>query len=157
MMTKKLNLLALCLGAAVTAFAADSTVPAHSSNQPLSSQIAAEARTAAKVAGDLAVSLKKKNADLSNLNDSVAAIEKGIAEINRLAAELDTKRAEIPAKQVAELDRIQKLSELMQVFLNNKKEMASEATTNRQMLRTQAEAVQTRAELIAKAAAKLGA
>lgn len=156
-MTKKLNLLALCLGAAVTAFAADSSVPARSSSQPLSSQIASEARTTAKVAGDLAVSLKKKNADLSNLNDSVATIEKSIAEINRLTAALAAKRAEMPAKQVAELDRIQKLSELMQVFLKNKKEMAAEGTANRQMLRTQAEAVQTRAELIAKAAAKLGA
>lgn len=156
MMTKHLNLLALCLGAAVTAFAADSNVAANSSSLPLSSQIASEARTTAKVAGELATTMKKKNADFSNLNESVAAIEKSVAEINRLAAELDAKRAEMPAKHAAEIDRIKQLSELMQVFLNNKKGLVPEGAAKREMIRVQAEAVKTRAALIVKSASKLG-
>jgi len=148
--------MALCLGAAAMAFAGGANDPAGSSAQQLSSQIVSEARATGKAAGELAAALKKKNADLSNLNESVMAIEKSAAEVSRLAAELDAKRAGMPAKDAAEVERIRQLSELMQVFLNNKKELAQEGAAKRDLIRVQAEAVQIRAALIAKSASKLG-
>jgi len=156
MMSKHVNLMALCLGAAAMAFAGGANDPAGSSAQQLSSQIASEARATGKAAGELAAALKKKNADLSNLNESVMAIEKSAAEVSRLAVELDAKRAGMPAKDAAEVERIRQLSELMQVFLNNKKELAQDGAAKRDLIRVQAEAVQIRAALIAKSASKLG-
>lgn len=155
-MIRNLNLMALCLGAAVTTFAADPNVPTAASSQPLSAQIASEARSAHKLASNVVESLKQKNASLDGVHESVSSIEKNITEINRLVAELDGKRATMSPKQIAELNRLKTLSETMQVFLNNKKQMAEAGAENRQMVRSQAMAVRQRAELIEKTALKIG-
>jgi prefoldin subunit 5 len=155
-MIRNLNLMALCLGAAVTAFAADPNVPTTASSQPLSAQIASEARSANKLASNIAETLKQKNASLESVHESVSSIEKNIAEINRLVAELDGRRATMSAKQIAELDRMKTLSETMQVFVTNKKQFAEAGAENRQMVRSQAQAVRQRAEMIEKAALKIG-
>ena len=155
-MIRNLNLMALCLGAAVTAFAADPNIPTTPSGQPLSTQIASEARSAHKLASNVVETLKQKNASLESVHESVSSIEKNITEINRLVAELDGKRATMSPKQIAELNRLKTLSETMQVFLNNKKQMAEAGAENRQMVRSQAMAVRQRAELIEKTALKIG-
>jgi len=156
-MTKQLNLLALCLGGALTVFAADSRVPATSTNQPLSNQIVSEARSAGKVAGELAAALKANNADATKITDSAAAIEKSLGEINRLAAQLDTNRASMKAKQIENLDRMKRVSETIQVFVNIKKDVAAASSEEaRAQLLDHALAVKLRAELIEKLATRIG-
>lgn len=155
-MIRNLNLMALCLGAAVTAFAADANVPTTASSQPLSAQIASEARSAHKLASNLIETLKQKSAPVTNLEEPVAAMEKNLAEITRLVAELDAKRATMSPKQVAEVDRLKVLTETMGVFLNNKKEMAASGAENRKVLLGQAQAVRHRAAIIEKSALKIG-
>ncbi|MBA3976447.1 MAG: hypothetical protein C0504_19745 [Candidatus Solibacter sp.] len=155
-MIRKLNLMALCLGAAVTAYAVDPTVPATASSQPLGAQIASEARSAYKLASNLVDTLKQKNTQAAAVNEPVAAIEKNLAEINRLVAELDAKRATLSPKQVAEVDRMKVLTQTMQVFVDQKKESAVNTAENRGILRSQAQAVRQRAELIEKSALRIG-
>ncbi|MBE0659973.1 MAG: hypothetical protein IH602_19930 [Bryobacteraceae bacterium] len=155
-MIRNLNLMALCLGAAVTAFAVEPTVPATASSQPLSAQIASEARSAHKLASNLIDNLKQKNATMTNLSEPVAAIEKNLSEINRLVAELDATRATMSPKQIVELDRIQVLTKTMQVFVDNKKEMSASGAGDRSSLRAQAQAVRQRAAIIEKSALKIG-
>lgn len=156
-MKKNIHLMALCLGAAVTAFAANPTVPASTNNQPLSVQIAGEARAAGKLAADLTEALKRKNADLTNVSESVATIEKSIASIEGLIAQLDASRATMTAAQIAELDRMKQVSGIMQVVFKNKKELASSSgEAVRQQLRAHALMVKERAELIEKSAKRIG-
>jgi hypothetical protein len=155
-MIRNLNLMALCLGAAATAFAVDPAVPATASNQPLSAQIASEARSAHKQASDLIATLKQKNAQVTGVNEPVAAIERNLSEINRLVAELDATRATMSPKQIVELDRIQVLTKTMQVFVDNKKEMSASGSGNRESLRAQTKAVRERAAIIEKSALKIG-
>jgi hypothetical protein len=155
-MIRNLNLMALCLGAAVTAFAADPNVSTTPSNQPLNAQIASEARSAHKLASNVVETLKQKNASLDSVHESVSSIEKNVAEINRLVAELESGRSAMNAKQLAELDRLKTLSQTMEVFFNNKKQLAEAGPENRQSVRSQAIAVRQRAELIEKAALKIG-
>jgi len=156
-MKNNMNLMALCLGVAVTAFAADATVPSSTNNQPLSVQIAGEARTAGKLAADLTEALSRKNADLTNVGESVATIEKSLTSIEGLIGQMDASRATMTAAQIVQLDRMKQVNDIMQVVFKNKKELASTTGEEaRQQLRAHALMVKQRAELIEKSAKRIG-
>ena len=155
-MKKSISALTLCLGMAVAAFAADPTVPG-ATQQPLNQQLMSEARSTAKLASDLMLKLKTPDADLSGLSASVETIEKNVAEVTSLVAQLEAKRSTMKPKQLEQLDRIKQLSELMQVYVNQKKEFAAAQNPEaRQQMRAYAQMVRDRATLIEKSAQRIG-
>lgn len=120
-------------------------------------QIASEAAEARKSAQEIAAAAKDKKADLSQVSGRIADVEQRVARINELVNQLETSRGEWNSVQQADVDRLKELATLLQIFLNNKKDVASQGigAADRTSLRNQALGVATRADLIQKTAAKL--
>ncbi|MBI4893094.1 MAG: hypothetical protein HY821_20895 [Acidobacteria bacterium] len=121
-------------------------------------KLLAESRSARQTASTLANQLKDKNADLSKVGDHIAAVEQNAAHIQQLLETLESNSGSFNAKQKEALDTSKKLAELMNVFLNNKKQMTQDGASSeeREAIRQQALGAAKRAELLEKNVMRMG-
>jgi septal ring factor EnvC (AmiA/AmiB activator) len=155
-MRTTLSVLALALGASGL-FAADVNGGAGSPKS-IADRLLAESRSVKQTANQMAEQLKRKDADLSKVNEHVASVHQGSENIQKLIAELEASGASFTAKQRESLDTSRKLAEVMDVFVDNKKTMVADGASSeeRNALRMQSLGTAKRAELIEKNVLRMG-
>ena len=155
-MRTTLSVITLALGTSML-FGADVNAGA-STPRNTAERLLAESRAARQTATQMAEHLKKKNADLSEVNEHIASVEESATKIQTLLKELETSTSNLNDRQRAALDRSVKLAEVMNVFLNNKKTMLADGASAEEIatMRAQAIGVAKRAELIEKSVSKMG-
>lgn len=151
-----LSVLTLALGTTVL-FGADLNAGA-STPKDTAARLLAESRATRQTAMQMAEQLKKKNADLSQMQQHLATVEQGATKIQSLLKELENSGATLNERQRASLETSHKLAEVMNVFVENKKTLVagSASREEREQLRGQALGVAKRAELIEKHVSKMG-
>jgi hypothetical protein len=149
-------MMTMALGATMV-FGADLNGSA-SAPKDTAAKLLAESRTARQTALQMAEQLKRKNADLGGMQEHVATVEQSAVKIQGLLKELENSGANFNERQRAALDMSQKLAEVMNVFVENKKTMVAGAATREEIsqFRGQALGVAKRAELIERHVAKMG-
>lgn len=144
---------AMLCAAALLAADADS----QASLKDMAQKLIAESRTAREMAMQIAEQLRK-SADTAAVRDQIPVLEQHAASIRQLIGDLESKGATLNAKQRQQLETARKVAEILNVFLENKKQMLNSVTSprDRDQVRYQAIGVAQRAEMIEKTIAKLG-
>jgi|GEM_PF-2734395 len=148
----KLGLALLC---ATTLLAADADSKA--ALKDTAQKLITESRTTREMAMQIAEQLRK-SADTGAIRDQIATLEQHAASIRQLIADLETKGTDLTAKQRQQLETARKVAEILNVFIENKKQMLASVTSprDREQVRYQAIGVAQRAEMIEKTISKLG-
>ena len=114
-------------------------VPALAATMNPAAQIATEAKTAAATASEMEAWLKNKNnKDFAALEAKMEQLRKSTGEIHTLASGLNSTSPNI--------DRVKQLAELLNVFVENKKNHLTGDEKNRSYLRAMAKGIAERAE-----------
>jgi septal ring factor EnvC (AmiA/AmiB activator) len=155
-MRTRFGLLVFALGASGL-FAADVSGGAGSP-KAIADRLLAESRSVKQTANQLAEQLKRKDADLSKMNEHVASVHQGSENIQKLIGELEASGVSLSSKQRESLDTSRKLAEVMDVFVDNKQTMVAEGASaeERNAVRMQALGTAKRAELIEKNVLRTG-
>jgi chromosome segregation ATPase len=143
----------------MTLVCALAVVPAGAnSNATVSQQLSTEARELKTLANDVAAQLKNKRADIAVAQSRLPEFTQKANEISRLIGEIEGSGLTLDSRRQQELDRLKKLSLTLNLFVENKKQMLDSggATAQRNLLRSHAVGVATRADLIGKSVRKLG-
>lgn len=116
-----------------------------------------ESRTTREMAMQIAEQLRR-SADTGAIRDQIATLEQHAASIRQLIADLESKGNELTARQRQQLETARKVAEILNVFIENKKQMLASVTSprEREQVRYQAIGVAQRAEMIEKTISKLG-
>jgi len=116
-----------------------------------------ESRTTREMAMQIAEQLRR-SADTGAIRDQIATLEQHAASIRQLIADLESKGNELTARQRQQLETARKVAEILNVFIENKKQMLASVTSprDREQVRYQAIGVAQRAEMIEKTISKLG-
>lgn len=152
-----LNSMILGLFAAAGMLANDATSNAVSPKQT-AEQLLTAATATRTAALDLMNQLKGKKADTSKVSEDVATIEKSAASIHTLLEQLESKKSELNSKQQAELPKAKQLADLLHLFLGQKKDLAADGVSaaERERIRSNAQMVARRAELLEKSVRRMG-
>ncbi len=129
----------------------------QASLKDMAQKLIKESRTTREMAMQIAEQLRK-TADTAAVRDQISVLEQHAASIRQLIGELESKSTALTAKQRQQLETARKVAEILNVFLENKKQMINSVTSlrDRDQVRYQAIGVAQRAELIEKTIAKLG-
>lgn len=148
----KLAMAMLC-AAALLAADADSRAALKETAQKLIT----ESRTTREMAMQIAEQLRK-SADTGAVRDQIATLEQHAASIRQLISELESKGTALTAKQRQQLETARKVADILNVFIENKKQMLNSVTSprDRDQVRYQAIGVAQRAEMIEKTISRLG-
>lgn len=148
----KLSLAMLC---AATLLAADADSKA--ALKETAQKLITESRTTREMAMQIAEQLRK-SADAGAVRDQIATLEQHAASIRELITELESKGANLTARQRQQLETARKVAEILNVFIENKKQMLASVTSprDRDQVRYQAIGVAQRAEMIEKTISRLG-
>ncbi|MGB9610680.1 MAG: hypothetical protein ACPL7M_06880 [Bryobacteraceae bacterium] len=147
--------LATAMLCAATLLAADADSKA--ALKDTAQKLITESRTTREMAMQIAEQLRK-SADTGAVRDQIATLEQHAASIRQLIADLESKGTELTAKQRQQLETARKVAEILNVFIENKKQMLASVTSprDREQVRYQAIGVAQRAEMIEKTISKLG-
>ena len=150
-MTLKLNMMILGLCAAAGLMAADVHSDAGTAKNT-AEKLLTEVKAARVASTDLAMQLKSKSADMSKVTEDVATVEKSAIAIQSLMETLESKSGELYSKQQANLSSAKQLSELLNVFVANKKNLVADGATpeERERIRAYALMVSQRADSLEK-------
>jgi RecA/RadA recombinase len=148
----KLGLALLC---ATTLLVADADSKA--ALKDTAQKLITESRTTREMAMQIAEQLRK-SADTGAIRDQIATLEQHAASIRQLIADLESKGSDLTAKQRQQLETARKVAEILNVFIENKKQMLASVTSprDRDQVRYQAIGVAQRAEMIEKTISRLG-
>lgn len=143
----------LLCSAALLAADADS----QASLKDMAQKLITESRTTREMAIQIAEQLRK-TADTASVRDQIPVLEQHAASIQRLIADLESQGTALAARQRQQLETARKVAEILNVFIENKKQMLSQVASprDRDQIRYQALGVAQRAEMIEKAISKLG-
>ncbi|GIU75632.1 MAG: hypothetical protein KatS3mg004_2719 [Bryobacteraceae bacterium] len=147
--------LATAMLCAATLLAADADSKA--ALKDTAQKLITESRTTREMAMQIAEQLRK-SADTGAIRDQIATLEQHAASIRQLIADLESKGNELTARQRQQLETARKVAEILNVFIENKKQMLASVTSprDREQVRYQAIGVAQRAEMIEKTISKLG-
>jgi RecA/RadA recombinase len=148
----KLGLALLC---ATTLLVADADSKA--ALKDTAQKLITESRTTREMAMQIAEQLRK-SADTGAIRDQIATLEQHAASIRQLITDLESKGSDLTAKQRQQLETARKVAEILNVFIENKKQMLASVTSprDREQVRYQAIGVAQRAEMIEKTISRLG-
>jgi len=148
----KLGLALLC---ATTLLVADADSKA--ALKDTAQKLITESRTTREMAMQIAEQLRK-SADTGAIRDQIATLEQHAASIRQLIADLESKGSDLTAKQRQQLETARKVAEILNVSIENKKQMLASVTSprDRDQVRYQAIGVAQRAEMIEKTISRLG-
>jgi hypothetical protein len=143
----------LLCAAGLLAAGTDSQASLKDTAQKLISESKATREMAMQIAEQL-----RKTADTGAVRDQIPVLEQHAASIRQLIDELESKGTALTAKQRQQLETARKVAEILNVFIENKKQMLSSVTSprDRDQVRYQAIGVAQRAEMIEKTVSKLG-
>jgi hypothetical protein len=116
-------------------------------------QIVTEARKTQQEALELAKVLKSKNADVAAATQMLDRLSQHALEVKNMIDATDT--SALDGRQKAEFERMKMASDVMAVFINNKRALLQDAGRNRALLRAKAEGIALRAALVEQSAIKL--
>jgi septal ring factor EnvC (AmiA/AmiB activator) len=133
-------------------------IPASANwNTQTAQQLSSEARELRTMANDVAAQLKSKQADIAAVEARLEQFTQRAGEINRLVDEMAQSGLTLDARQQREFDRLKMLASLLNVFVDNKKQLieSGNAASQRELLRAHAVGVAARADLIEKTVRKI--
>ncbi|MEJ5369956.1 MAG: hypothetical protein WHT08_16705 [Bryobacteraceae bacterium] len=142
----------LCAASLLAADADEKT-----SLRDMAQKLITESRATREMAMQIADQLRK-SADAGSVRDQIPALEQHAASIRQLIAELESKGTTLTARQRQQLETARKVAEILNVFIENKKQMLASVSSprDRDNVRYQAIGVAQRAEMIEKTISKLG-
>lgn len=118
--------------------------------------LAAKAESAKSVANQLALTLKQsKSPDAAVLNDHTAKLDQHVEELKAVVSQIDP--SNLNAKQREEVEKMKQITEVMDVFVANKKNIIAggDVQKQRRLLQAKAEGIALRSDLLLKSAAKI--
>lgn len=120
-------------------------------------KLIAESRATREVAMQIAEQLRK-TADAAAVRDQIPVLEQHAASIRQLISELESQGTALTARQREQLETARKVAEILNVFIENKKQMLASVASRRDsdQARFQAIGVAQRAEMIQKTIARMG-
>ncbi len=123
----------------------------------MAQKLITESRTTREMAMQIAEQLRK-TADTAAVRDQIPVLEEHAASIRQLISDLESQGMALTDRQRRQLETARKVAEILNVFIENKKQMldAVSSSRDRDTLRYQAIGVAQRAEIIEKTIAKLG-
>ncbi|MFZ5929437.1 MAG: hypothetical protein ACOYX1_18550 [Acidobacteriota bacterium] len=129
----------------------------QASLKDMAQKLISESRTTREVAMQIAEQLRK-TADTGAVRDQIPVLEQHAASIRQLIGDLESKGTTLTARQRQQLETARKVAEILNVFIENKKQMLNSVTSprDRDQVRYQAIGVAQRAEMIEKTISKLG-
>lgn len=129
----------------------------QASLKDMAQKLIAESRTTREMAMQIAEQLRK-TADTGAVRDQIPVLEQHAESIRQLIGDLEAKGTTLTARQRQQLETARKVAEILNVFIENKKQMLASVTSprDRDNVRYQAIGVAQRAEMIEKTIAKLG-
>jgi hypothetical protein len=116
----------------------------------------AKAESTKSVANQLAQTLKQsKSADPSVLNEHTAKLDQHVDELKAVVAQIDA--SNLNAKQREEFEKMKQIAEVMDIFVENKKNIIANGDLQKQrrLLQAKAEGIALRSDLLLKSAAKI--
>ncbi|MGQ9917309.1 MAG: hypothetical protein ACUVS7_07820 [Bryobacteraceae bacterium] len=123
----------------------------------MAQKLIAESRTTRQMAMQIADQLRR-SADTAPVRDQIPVLEQHAASIRQLIGELESKGSTLTNKQRRDLETARKVAEILNLFIENKKQMLSAVSSprDRDNVRFQAIGVAQRAEMIEKTISRLG-
>ncbi len=155
-MTFKLNLMILGLCSVAGLAAADANLNPGTPKQT-ADQLLVEAKATRVASLDLVTQLKSRQANLAKVSEDVAAIEKSAGAVHTLVGHLDGHKSQLTAQQQTTLADVKQLTELLHIFLENKKSLVADGASpsERERIRANAMMVAARAERVEKLVRKM--
>ncbi len=150
-MTLNLNVMILGLCTAAGLMATDVTLGDGTPKQTVE-RLRVETKATKVASLDLAAQLKSKSADLTKVTEDVAAIEKSAGAIHSLVEQLESQKSQLTSKQQVELQNARQLTDLLHIFLDNKKTLVADGASpeERERIRQHARSVADRADRLEK-------
>jgi hypothetical protein len=129
----------------------------QASLKDMAQKLITESRTTREMAMQIAEQLRKTS-DTAAVRDQIPVLEQHAASIRDLINELESKGTALTSRQRQQLETARKVAEILNVFIENKKQMLASVTSprDRDTVRYQAIGVAQRAEMIEKTISKLG-
>lgn len=123
----------------------------------MAQKLITESRTTREMAMQIAEQLRKTS-DTAAVRDQIPVLEQHASSIRQLISDLESKGAALTARQRQQLETARRVADILNVFIENKKQMLSQVTSPRgsDQVRYQAIGVAQRAEMIEKTIAKMG-
>jgi len=123
----------------------------------MAQKLITESRITREMAMQIADQLRKSS-DTASVRDQIPVLEQHAASIRQLIGELESKGATLTSKQRQQLETARKVAEILNVFIENKKQMLASVSSprDRDNVRFQAIGVAQRAEIIEKTISRLG-
>jgi hypothetical protein len=123
----------------------------------MAQKLITESRTTREMAMQIADQLRKSS-DTASVRDQIPVLEQHAASIRQLIGELESKGATLTSKQRRQLETARKVAEILNVFIENKKQMLASVSSprDRDNVRFQAIGVAQRAGMIEKTISRLG-
>lgn len=123
----------------------------------MAQKLITESRTTREMAMQIADQLRKSS-DTASVRDQLPVLEQHAASIRQLIGELESKGATLTSKQRQQLETARKVAEILNLFIENKKQMlaAVSSSRDRDSVRLQAIGVAQRAGMIEKTISRLG-
>jgi hypothetical protein len=123
----------------------------------MAQKLITESRTTREMATQIAEQLRK-TADTASVREQIPTLEQHAASIRQLISDLESQGTALTARQRQQLETARKVAEILNVFIENKKQMLASVTSprDRDQVRYQALGVAQRAEMIEKTISKLG-
>lgn len=129
----------------------------QASLKDMAQKLITESRATREMAMQIAEQLRK-TADTAAVRDQIPVLEQHAASIRQLINELESKGTTLTSRQRQQLETARKVAEILNVFIETKKQMLASVTSPRERdtVRYQAIGVAQRAEIIEKTISKLG-
>ncbi len=123
----------------------------------MAQKLITESRATREMAMQTADQLRKSS-DTASVRDQIPVLEQHAASIRQLIGELESKGTTLTSRQRQQLETARKVAEILNVFIENKKQMLASVSSprDRDNVRFQAIGVAQRAEMIEKTISRLG-
>ncbi len=123
----------------------------------MAQKLITESRATREMAMQIADQLRKSS-DTAPVRDQIPVLEQHASSIRQLIGELESKGTTLTSRQRQQLETARKVAEILNVFIENKKQMLASVSSprDRDNVRFQAIGVAQRAEMIEKTISRLG-
>lgn len=134
--------------------AAAATLGASPDLQGRLDQISADAGKARAEALEIKTLLKAKAPDMAQVQQKLDTLRTHVDQLKVTTDALDPAQYQLTTAQAAELDKVRKTAEVLQVFVQNKADMLADGA-DRSLLRAKADGVARRAAVVEQSVARL--
>ncbi|MBC7925565.1 MAG: hypothetical protein H7039_07900 [Bryobacteraceae bacterium] len=124
---------------------------------PKAEQLVTEAKKVQLEAQDISKELKPRGFDLARVQEMMANLERHVTSVDQLVKDLAPHEPQMTSHQKAKYEAVKMKAQLLTVFITNKRNILAgdELSKNRSLLRSKADGIARRAELLQQSAMAL--